>query len=149
MRGATEFLSGIRSIVKLHESMLKDICEAYRLTLTEATVISFLHNNPQKDTAADIVELRMLQKSNVSCAVETLFQKHLLSRRQDEADRRKVHLSLTDEAAHIIESLDILQAEFRKEVFCGFSEEDMKVFDSMNERISSNTKRAMERRGQK
>ena len=87
MGSATEFLSGIRSIVKLHESMLKDICEAYRLTLTEAAVISFLHNNPQKDTAADIVELRMLQKSNVSCAVETLFQKHLLSRRQDEADR--------------------------------------------------------------
>lgn len=149
MRGATEFLSGIRGIVKLHESMLKDICETYRLTLTEAAVISFLHNNPQRDTAADIVELRRLQKSNVSCAVETLSRKGLISRRQDEADRRRVHLSLTDEAVPVIESIDLLQAEFQKQVFYGFSDREIEIFDSMNERISDNTKRAMERSGQR
>ena len=30
--------------------------------LVEAQVVSFLHNNPTKDTAGDIVELRMLSK---------------------------------------------------------------------------------------
>ena len=55
--------------------MLKAICEEYRLTLIEATIISFLHNNPAKNTAADIVELRMLSKGNVSQAVESLIQK--------------------------------------------------------------------------
>ena len=62
MSRTTEFLMNIRSIIKLHESMLREICGEYQLALIEATIISFLHNNPGKDTAADIVELRMLSK---------------------------------------------------------------------------------------
>lgn len=64
MKRPTDFLTNIRRIIKLHESMLKGICETYRLSLIEATIISFLYNNPGKDTAADIVELRMLSKGN-------------------------------------------------------------------------------------
>ena len=71
--------------------MLKDICNNYQLTIIEATIISFLYNNPGKDTAADIVELRMLSKGNVSQAVESLIQKSLLKREQDKEDRRKIH----------------------------------------------------------
>ena len=44
---------------------------------------------------ADIVELRMLLKGNVSQAVESLIQKSLLKREQNKEDRRKIHLSLT------------------------------------------------------
>ena len=74
MSRTTEFLMNIRSIIKLHESMLREICGEYQLALIEATIISFLHNNPGKDTAADIVELRMLSKGNVSQAVESLIR---------------------------------------------------------------------------
>ena len=35
----TDFLVSIRQVMKLHEGMLKSICEAYRLTLAEANVI--------------------------------------------------------------------------------------------------------------
>ena len=42
--------------------MLKEICGAYHLTMIEANIISFLYNNPGKDTAGDIVELRMLSR---------------------------------------------------------------------------------------
>ena len=62
MGGASDFLVSTRRMIKLHENMLRDIGQEYELTLTEATIISFLHNNPGRDTAADIVELRMLQK---------------------------------------------------------------------------------------
>ena len=41
-------------------------------------LMSFLYNNPGKDTATDIVELRMLQKGNVSAVVESLVNKSLL-----------------------------------------------------------------------
>ena len=76
MNRITDYLTGIRRISKLHASMLKTyVCQEYGLTLAEATVISFLYNNPGRDTAADIVELRMLQKGNVSQAVETLVQR--------------------------------------------------------------------------
>ena len=81
---STHFLVQFRQLNKLYECMLKEICRRHKLTLIETTIISFLYNNPGRDTAADIVELRMLSKGNVSQAVELLIQKSLLKRIPDE-----------------------------------------------------------------
>ena len=114
--------------------------------LIEGTIISFLHNHPGKDTAADIVELRMLSKGNVSQAVESLIQKSLLKRSLDPQDRRKIHLSLTPKAQPMIESLENLWQEFEDQVFFGISEEEKALFDRLNDQIRENTKYAMARR---
>ena len=90
----TELLETTRRTNKLHESFLRDLCETYHLTMTEASIICFLKNNPQLDTAADIVEYKMLAKSHVSQAVESLIQKSMLARTADPHDRRRQHLSL-------------------------------------------------------
>lgn len=146
MKRPTDFLTNIRRIIKLHESMLKGICETYRLSLIEATIISFLYNNPGKDTAADIVELRMLSKGNVSQAVESLMQKSLLQRRQDTEDRQKIHLSLTQAAQPITASLKELFQQFHEELFFGLSKEELELFDRVNEQIIVNTQNAIARR---
>lgn len=146
MKRPTDFLTNIRRIIKLHESMLKGICETYRLSLIEATIISFLYNNPGKDTAADIVELRMLSKGNVSQAVESLMQKSLLQCRQDTEDRRKIHLSLTQAAQPITASLKELFQQFHEELFFGLSKEELELFDRVNEQIIVNTQNAIARR---
>lgn len=146
MKRPTDFLTNIRRIIKLHESMLKGICETYRLSLIEATIISFLYNNPGKDTAADIVELRMLSKGNVSQAVESLMQKSFLQRRQDTEDRRKIHLSLTQAAQPITASLKELFQQFHEELFFGLSNEELELFDRINEQIIVNTQNAIARR---
>ncbi|MGI6010053.1 MAG: MarR family winged helix-turn-helix transcriptional regulator [Ruminococcus sp.] len=143
MAMATDFLVSIQRIIKLHESMLKEICEKYHMSLIEAKIISFLHNNPGKDTAADIVELRMLQKGNVSQAVEVLFQKSLLLRRQDQEDRRRIHLILTDQAKPIVEEMERIWAEFEKEIFSGLSQEEKSAFNKVNEKIKENARKAL------
>lgn len=147
MRRRTDFLMTIRRIVKLHESMLKEVCEQYQLSLIEANVISFLYNNPGKDTAADIVELRMLSKGNVSQAVESLIQKSLLQRRTDTQDRRKIHLSLLPEAKPITEAMEAVREAFQSEIFYGLSQEEQELFEKINDRIVQNTKNAVKRRG--
>lgn len=146
MSPTTEFLMNLRCIIKLHETMLKEICGQYQLQLIEAKIISFLRNNPGRDTAADIVELRMLSKGNVSQAVESLIQKSLLQREQDQNDRRKVHLSLTCWAQPIVDSMEILWQEFEKELFAGISEEEKELFRQISNRIEENTRNAMARR---
>ncbi len=128
--------------------MLKEICQEYQLTLVEATIISFLHNNPGKDTAADIVEFRMLSKGSVSQAVENLIQKSILQRKQDTVDRRKIHLSLTKTASPITESMETVWNKFHKEIFSGLSQEDQKLFERVNKQIIQNAKVAMARREQ-
>ena len=142
---ANTLLANIRRVVKLYDSMLRLVCDQYGLVPIEATIISFLFNNPGKDTAADISELRMLSKSNVSHAVENLIQKSLLQRRQDTADRRRIHLSLTPETRPITQAIERVRDGFLEQIFRGFTEEEKRQFARFNERIAENTKMAAER----
>ena len=142
----TDFLTHIRLTMKLQEQMLKKICEKWQLTITEGKVIAFLYNNPQKDTAADITELRMLSKGNVSQAVENLIRKGFLKRTVDEMDRRKIHLSLLSEADDITKSISSMQKQLYHQIFNGLSEEDLKFYGQINEQIMKNTKRAIKER---
>ncbi len=143
MHQTNTLLSNIRRIIRLYDTMLKPVCERYGLVPIEATIISFLFNNPGRDTAADIVEFRMLSKSNVSQAVESLIQKSLLQRRQDTEDRRRIHLSLTPASKPITREIDAVREDFRKQIFRGFTEEEQKQFARFNERIAENTKTAV------
>ena len=145
MSGSNTLLVNIRRIIKLYDNMLKPVCEDYGLMPVEATIISFLHNHPGRDTAADIVELRMLSKSNVSQAVESLIQKELLLRRQDTEDRRKIHLSLTEKADPITREIEKVWKSFKNKIFRGFTEEEEKQFLWFNERIVQNTIMEIER----
>ena len=136
--------ANIRRIVKLYDSMLKPVCERYTLALIEATIISFLYNNPGRDTAADIVEYRMLSKGNVSQAVESLIQKGPLQRCQDTRDRRRIHLSLTGKARPITDEIERVRQIFQDQIFRDFSEEEERQFARYNERIAENIKKAAE-----
>lgn len=142
----TDFLMHIRLTMKLQEQMLKNICEKWRLTITEGKVITFLYNNPDKDTAADITELRMLSKGNVSQAVESLIQKGLLTRSADQNDRRKIHLSLLSPAKEITNAIHVMQKNLYGQIFNGLSEEDLKIYERINQKIMENTTNAIKER---
>ena len=144
MQQTNTLLSNIRRIIKLYDNILKPVCDRYGLVPIEATIISFLQNNPGRDTAADIVELRMLAKSNVSQAVESLIQKSLMQRQQDTEDRRRIHLSLTAEVQPITKDIEAVREAFRKQIFRGFTKEEQQQFSRFNDRIAENTRIAME-----
>ena len=146
MRNTTNFLTNFRRTIKLYDTMLKEICGAYHLTMIEANIISFLYNNPGKDTAGDIVELRMLSMGNVSTAVEALIQKHLIEREQDKTDRRRIHLYLLPAAEPITNRISEIREQFSEEILFGFSEEERKQFEVLNDRLWENTRNAMKRR---
>ena len=57
------------------------------------------------------------------------------------ADRRRIHLLLTAEAAPITAEIEKVRASFHKKIFRGFTEEEQRLFTEFNERIAENTKR--------
>ena len=144
---------GMRRIVRFQESLLKETGQRFGLTLCETTILAFLYNNPEYDTAADIVQLRMLSKGNVSSAVESLLQKNLLEKHQDVSDRRVYHLSLTETAAPVSDAIKEVNAAIERKVFQGISPEERAMIESVNVRISRNmntlneTKNEAERKG--
>ena len=146
MRNATEFWQGLRGMLKLYEKMLKRVCMAHDLAVTEADILGFLKNNPEKDTAADISELKMLSKGAVSKAVDSLIGKGLLSREPDKQDRRRIHLKITPEAAPVIKDITKVQNDYWDIMFEGFSEEEYRTYEKLRSRHFENVRRAEERR---
>lgn len=146
MGRTTELFIGLRSLFRLYDKMLKRVCTEHDLTLVEADIISFLRNNPEKDTAADIVELRMLSKGAVSKGVEALIQKSLLERIPDMEDRRRIHLKLRPLAESVTESIDEVREEFLETILEGFTKEELEIYSRFFQRLFKNTKNAMEGR---
>ncbi|HJC91179.1 MAG TPA: MarR family transcriptional regulator [Candidatus Mediterraneibacter excrementigallinarum] len=146
MKNCTEFWLGLRGMIKLYEKTMKTVCTAHALTMVETDIIAFLKNNPQKDTAADIVELRMLSKGAVSKGVEALIQKELIRRYPDAEDRRRLHLKLTDRSEPILTDIERAQTEFWNTVFKGFSEEELEIHERLKTHMFENVRDAEERR---
>ena len=101
------------------------------------------------DTAADIAELRMLSKGQVSQAVESLVQKGLVIRQTDALDRRRIHLLLCEKSIPVTDSIDVIQRQFLAGIFDGFSENEMECFAVFHERIMENVRRLSEKNERK
>lgn len=146
MASASNILLSMRQLIKLYDLSLDEIRKKYKLNHIEVTIISFLHNNPGKDTAGDIASLRMLPKGNVSQGVESLIQKSFLARIQDTSDRRKIHLSLKDEALPIVMEIEQSKIRFKELLFDGFTQEEMDQFGNLSTRMVQNISNIIERK---
>ena len=140
-----ELWNGLRSMLRLYEKMMKNVCRKYGLSMVEVDIIAFLKNHPMKDTAADIVEFRMLSKAAVSKGAELLIQKGLLERNPDQKDRRKVHLILTEDAQPIMYDVQQVQESYAAQLLDGFSEEEYETYIHLKGRILENVKIGEER----
>ena len=89
-----------KCLMKLQEKYLESVRYEFNLSRIEIIILTFLYNNPSYDSARDIVEFRMLQRGNVSAAVDTLEKKGYLIRYTDSDDKRIVHLKLTEQTNH-------------------------------------------------
>lgn len=47
-----------KTITSYYELLSGEVCDRYELTQMEYDILMFLHNNPQHNTAADIVKIR-------------------------------------------------------------------------------------------
>ena len=146
MKRSTELFIGLRSLFRLYDKLLKKVCTEHNLTVIEADIISFLQNNPGKDTAADIVELRMLSKGAVSKGVDSLIQKSLLERVPDTEDRRKIHLRLMPQAGPVTETVDEVRDEFLETVLDGFTKEELEIQTLFLQKLLNKKKKAIEGR---
>ena len=114
------------------------VCEKYGLTYMEFTVLMFLANNPQFDTAAEIVKYRHLTKSHVSMSVRSLQERGLIRGEYQEPNRRTIHLSMLEAAAPIVSDGWAAQQAFGDLLFLGFSEQESSQLMGYIERIDKN-----------
>ena len=131
-----EFLS---DSAKLYQDTVLPVCKKYGLTYMEFGVLMFLYNNPQYNTAAQIVSMRHIPKSHVSISVKSLMEKGLL-RGEKCKDKRAVRLSVTEFAEEIARSGKSAQKNFVDTlyggVFGGVGRALFAVLDKMGKKVA-------------
>ena len=145
MTQTTRILSMLSQIKRLHDGMLRESC-GEGLSLVEDNVISFLENNPDRDTAADIVELRGMSKGNVSQAVDKRVGKGMLGCVRDARDKRVMHLMILPGAREAAQAAARANSAFREEILRGVTPEEALLMEKVLEKISLNVKNALEKR---
>lgn len=119
--------------------------QKYNLSANECSVILFLYRNPELNTARDIVQYRMLAKSNVSTAIDSLKKKNLLDVQPDPNSRRTQRLFLLEKATPIAIALFNQQIEFKKCFENGLTEDELDSFNTLVDKIHKNMKVALEK----
>ena len=124
----------------LYEQMVMPVCKEYGLTYMEFTVLMFLVNNPQYDTAAQITKIRRLSKSHVSLSLRGLQAKGLVTGQYFPGYQKRLHLCVTEAAEPVVEQGKKAQKAFGVQLIRGFAEEEVEQLQSCIDRIHENMK---------
>ena len=134
----TRVLQFYQNFGKFYTRRFAALSEESGLSLRELQVLLFLANNPGYDTARDITQLRGISKSQVSQAVDLLWAEGLVERETDTADRRIVHLSITEEGLPVTRQAQAIQDSCSARLLAGFSPEEICQLMALVERVIGN-----------
>lgn len=125
-------------LLEAYSAKCRPLCREIQMPQTAFDILMFLANNPNYNTARDIVEIRGLKANLVSVNVEKLVKEGLLDRIPDSKDRRKTVLMCTENAKPVIEKGRQVQADFFESLFSGIDEESRSCFCDVVEKIRMN-----------
>ena len=127
-----------KTITSYYELLSGRVCDRYGLTQMEYDILMFLHNNPQHNTAAEIVKVRKSTKSHVSISLKNLENKGLVERIQSETNKKHIEIVLLDKAELIVEAGINAQKEFAQDVLSGLTEEEKDMCINVFNKICNN-----------
>mgnify|MGYP004641296911 FL=1 len=127
-----------KTITSYYELLSGRVCDRYGLTQMEYDILMFLHNNPQHNTAAEIVKVRKSTKSHVSISLKNLESKGLVERIQSETNKKHIEIVLLDKAELIVEAGINAQKEFAQDVLSGLTEEEKCMCINVFNKICNN-----------
>lgn len=140
----SEWLGKMYTMEQYLQECIAPVCKEYHLTSTEMTMLLFLYNNPEKNTATDIIKYSRMAKANISKAVEHLIRRDLLTRTRDARDRRVVHLCLTETSECMMPDLLGAAERYLRGIFADFSPQEMRQFSEFNSRMAANAESRMQ-----
>lgn len=127
-----------KNITLYYELLTKSICDKYDLKQMEYDILMFLHFYPQYNTAANIVKIRKSTKSHVSTSLKVLEEKGLIERKQSVEDKKCIEIFLLKKSDTIIDDGIDIQKKFMRALFEGISEDEMKIFKAVFDKICKN-----------
>ena len=134
-RAKRGYICDMDGVIYHGNRLLPGVKEFVNWLYQEGKQFLFLTNNPGHDTARDVTELRGLSKSQVSAAVDLLAERGLLDRLPDRADRRVVHLALTEAGAALARQGRQIQSACLEKLFSGLTPAETDRFQQLLEKV--------------
>lgn len=133
-----------RNLLKVYSAKCKPLCQEVGIPQTAFDILMFLADNPEFDTARDVVETRYIKANLVSVNVERLVREGYLKREKSLSDRRKTRLVCTEKAWPIVERGRQIQESFVKELFKNIDEQMRADFFQVLRILEDNLKQIKE-----
>ena len=140
-RAHMHFWDEHKTITRYYEMKVSGVCEKYQLRQLEYDILMFIYNNPAYNTVADIVRIRKSTKSHVSTSLKVLEDRGFIDRRVDKDNKKHVTIHLLQLANEVIEDGIWAPKECAQDMFEGLSEEEIKVFMSVFQKVYDNAER--------
>ncbi|MFC4817756.1 MarR family winged helix-turn-helix transcriptional regulator [Flavobacterium sp. GCM10023249] len=117
---------------------MKKIRESgYKITTDQWLIIKSILENP-KITQQELAKNVFKDNASVTRIIELMVKSHYLNRKVDANDRRKSILSVTKEGKDIIEKVQSIILENRKEALEGISKDELNTMDIVLQKIIKN-----------
>jgi DNA-binding MarR family transcriptional regulator len=104
----------------------------YALSIQQYKVLRSLRNLNGEATDLLTLQAGMISKnSNTTRLVEKLRLKGLISRIQNEENRRKVSIEITETGLNLLDEIDITQANFEKSTVANLNTNELKTLNKL------------------
>lgn len=133
-------------LTHLYQKLFHDLLRQYEMTQLEVDILLFLANNPDYDTAADLVKKRHLTKSHVSKSIDDLVKKGLIKRHYYADNHKVIHLRLTKASELIIAQGREIQNEFTQIIHQNISKQDMNTASMVLQTLVENAESELKNR---
>lgn len=142
---AMDFLESALLLKSLYDQALDPVAQRWQLTRMELDLLLFLHNNPERATAAEAVRLRQWTKSHVSAAAHSLRTLGLLSAQHPQGNRKTLLLTPLPAARLVLQEGREAQRSFFQAMRRGFTPEEERALEAISEKITRNIRDAIKK----
>lgn len=113
-----------------------DHLKQYAVSVQQFQVLRSLKNLKGKPADLQTIQLEMVSKnSNTTRLVEKLRLKELITRIQDEKNRRKVEIRITKEGLRLLGEIEQAHSEFKNEIVAKLEKDELQLLNKLLEKI--------------
>lgn len=122
-------------LIKLHDAFCAPLAKKYGLNLSTLTVIIFIADHPDMNTARDMCKKHGMKSAIVSVSIENAIKKGFLIRENDKNDRRIQRLKTTEKAQPMINEFYCLHEEFEHLVLSRLTEDEIETYLNLSQKL--------------
>lgn len=134
---------------KIYNQKIETLRKKYGLRKGDIDILYFLYKSGEHNTSKDISDLNLFSKGYISQSVSRLEEHQIIYAIKDEADRRYMHIMLTDRAEGILEEITALRKQMFDIIFKGVTQGERAVLFRVSRKVNENIRSALENQAKK